>query len=1274
MSVREKKVTEMRIVLDMQGAQSESRFRGIGRYSLSFAQAVARNRGPHDVYLALSGLFPDTIEPIRAAFDGMLPQENIRVWCAPGPVQAAFSGNEARCELAEQIREAFLASLAPDVIHITSLFEGYVDDAVASIGRFDRTTAVSVSLYDLIPLLNPDHYLKPNPVYERYYERKIAELQKADCLLAISEFARQEALEHLDVPVEKIVSVSTAIEPIFRPESVRDTAQLCAKFGLRQPFILCTGGSDERKNLSRLVRAYAALPAPLLGQHQLLLAGRMPDSQVAEYTALAKILGLGPDALCFTGYVTDTELIHLYNACQLFVFPSWHEGFGLPALEAMACGAPVVGANTSSLPEVIGLEAALFDPLDVDAITAKMAQALDDDDFRAMLREHGLQQAQRFSWDQTAQRALRAWEALPQGKVDPASVGAVSEGKPKLAFVSPLPPERTGIADYSAELLPALAEHYAIDVVVAQGQVEDAWVHQHGQVRDVAWFRAHARSYDRVLYQVGNSPFHAHMLSLLEEIPGTVVLHDFYLSGLMAWLELQGVEPGAWTRALYESHGYRAVQDRYRNAEDAKRRYPVSWQIPLNAQGVIVHSSYSLKLAKKWYGDHDTAGWTVIPHLRSPASDLDKQLARRQLGIDAQDFVICSFGFLDETKQNHRLLQSWLRSELTVDQRCRLIFVGENNGGDYGHGLLQTMRDSGMGDRIRITGFASPELFRQYLAAADLAVQLRSYSRGETSGTVLDCMNHALPLVVNANGSMAELDPKAVWMLPDDFTDASLVQALESLWRDPELRQALGRRGQQVIHERHAPQECARLYAQAIERAHQRSLTALPALLDAMAVQPGMALADDAALVNLSQAIAVSLPLQRPARRLFLDITATCSHDLKTGIERVARALLTAWLESPPVGFRVEPVYLAHAGGQWHHRLASRYTLDLLGCATAALGDDPVQPQNGDVVFVLDITGDSLVRATQAGLFDVYRNAGAEVHAVVYDLLPLQLPHVFPQGADQGHAAWLKAVATFDGAVCISKAVADDFSAWYSALDGLRSPRRPFRVGWGHLGADVSSSAPSLGMPGNADQVLGAMKDRPSFLMVGTIEPRKGYLQVLQAFDRLWGEGIEVNLIIVGREGWKGLLSEMRRDIPETVVRLENHPQRNHQLFWLDDASDEYLERIYGASTCLLAASYGEGFGLPLIEAAQHGLPLLVRDLPVFREVAGEHACYFEAPSTADLAFAVRGWLRDFEAGKHRASDGLPWCTWSESAANFAAAALDGASVPVCATFVEPVA
>lgn len=1243
----------MRIVIDMQGAQTESRFRGIGRYSLAFAQAVVRNCGEHEVMLALNGLFPDTIEPIRAAFEGLLPQQNIRVWHAPGPVREEDPNNHTRREVAELVREAFLASLQPDILHITSLFEGFEDDAVTSIGRFDRQTPVSVSLYDFIPLLNPDQYLKPNRPYATYYERKIQWLRQAGGLLAISAYTRQEGLDCLNVEASRITNVSTAIGPEFRPIAVGEelARALYRKTGLTRPFVLYTGGADERKNLPRLIEAWSALPPTLRTTHQLLFAGKMPEGNIAEFRRIARSHGLQPDELQFSGYVSDEELVQLYNLCKLYVFPSWHEGFGLPALEAMACGAPVIGANTTSLPEVIGLEEALFDPLDAMALRDKIDKALTDPEFLIRLRYHGLNQCKRFTWDDTAVRAIAAWEALSQTQsaLLPPNGDDLSH-KPRLAFVSPLPPERTGIADYSAELLPALAAHYDIELVVAQDRVNLDPAQWGGQVRDADWLRANAQSIDRVIYQIGNSPYHSHMLTLLEEIPGTVVLHDFFLSGLIAWQEQHGGMDGTWINSLYGSHGYGAVRDRYRDAESAKRDYPVNWSVLRHAQGVIVHSDYSRNLAREWYGKDVSIKWDVIPLVRSPAPRTDKQAARKQLGIGEEDFVVCSFGFLDSTKLNHRLLEAWLGSALVGDKRCRLIFVGENNGGDYGASLLNILRKNGVGERIFITGFAAPEIFQQYLTASDLAVQLRTHSRGETSAAVFDCMNHALPLIVNANGSMAKLDSDAVWILPDEFTDAALIEALEALWRSPEQRQSRGARAQALIHTRHTPQECARRYAAAIKRFHSRTAAHTSALIKAIVEQTACA-PDSAALMRLSAAIATSLPIQRPAKRLFLDVTATCRNDLKTGIERVAKSIILALLESPPDGFRIEPVYLTDAGGAWHHCHARSYTLGLLGCPPSALADQPIDPQNGDVMLGLDISGDTLIEAERAGLFESYRTLGMSVHWVVYDLLPIRVPQVFPPGADRNHARWLQSVSKFDGAICISKAVAEDFAAWQLDTDAISKNRRCYSTAWWHLGADIGDSAASKGMPKNVERVLDQLSLRPSFLMVGTIEPRKGYLQTIEAFTALWTQGLDVNLVIIGKEGWKSLPDAMRRDIPQTVEKLRAHPELNKHLFWLEGISDESLEKVYAASTCLIAASYGEGFGLPLIEAAQHKLPIIARDIPVFREVASDHAYYFNAAQPDELAKALRDWLALYQTKKHPHSDAMTWRTWQQSAA-----------------------
>lgn len=1248
----------MRIVIDMQGAQTESRFRGIGRYTLSFAQAIVRNRGEHEVMLALSGLFPDTIESIRAAFDDLLPQENIRVWYAPGPVSECEPGNEGRRETAELIREALLASLEPDVIHVTSLFEGYVDDAVTSIGRFDRTTPVSVSLYDLIPLLNPDHYLEPNSRYAQYYQSKVEYLRQSAVYLAISEFTRQEGVAHLDAPESRVVNVATAIENRFQPCKIDAdiAARLRQKYGLTRPFVLYTGGADERKNLPRLIQAFAALPPSLRTGQQLLFAGKMAQGDRDNLQHLAKTAGLAPDELSFTGYVTDDELVQLYNLCELFIFPSWHEGFGLPALEAMACGAPVIGANTSSLPEVIALDAALFDPYDVATIAAKMARALEDDTFRDMLRNHGLQQAKNFSWDESARRAIAAWGVLKESQEQHKSATQPSGRKPRLAFVSPLPPERTGIADYSAELLPALAAHYDIEVVVAQNQVDDLRVDRYS-VRDVAWLRAHAHEIDRVLYQVGNSPFHQHMLPLMREIPGTVVLHDFYMSGLMAWLELHAGADHAWAEALYASHGYGAVRDRYRDPELAKREYPVNLHVLQHAQGLIVHSEYSRKLAKQWYGENFADTWEVIPLLRTPAVALDKVAVRKQLGLDAGDFVVCSFGFLDSTKLNHRVLNAWLRSALAGDKRCKLVFVGENCGGEYGARLSETTRSSSHGDRIHITGFASPEMFSQYLVAADLAVQLRASSRGETSAAVLDCMNHALPLIVNANGSLAELDLQAVWMLPDEFDDAQLTEAMETLWYEPERRHALGECAREIILGRHAPSICAQRYAEAVERFHRGAEAATPALIRAISAH-NRHVSSNAELPQLAIALNATLPLIRPVKCLFLDVSATCRNDIKTGIERVARALVLALLESPPAGYRIEPVYLSDIGGVWHHRYARSYTLGLLGCPMVALKDEPIDPENGDVLLSLDLSGDVFAQAEQSGLFRNYRNRGVSVYATVFDLLPVRLPEVFPPGADLIHQRWLETITKLDGAVCISKAVADDLLTWQDGEGFTLESRRPFAIGWFHLGADVASTAPSVGLPDGAESTLAQLRARPSFLLVGTIEPRKGYLQTIEAFSQLWNEGIDVNLVIVGAEGWRGLPDDMRRDIPKTIDRLRFHPELNKRLFWLDGISDEYLEKVYPASTCLIAASYGEGFGLPLIEAAQHKVPIIARDIPVFREVAGDHAFYFNADNSQEFADAISDWLENWR--NKSGSVGMTCMSWKQSVRTVTDLIVDG--------------
>ena len=1239
----------MRIVIDMQGAQTESRFRGIGRYTMGFTQAVVRNRGEHEVILALSGLFPDTIEPIRAAFDGLLPQENIRVWRASGPVREESPDNDARRVTAEMLREAFLASLQPDVIQVTSLIEGFVDDAVTSIGRFDKKTPVSVIYYDLIPLLNPDQYLKSNTRYEQFYSRKIESLKRGAMHLAISDFSRQEAVDARVSTNGHVINISTAIEDHFRPQTIDTIAssQLKQKFGICRLFVLHTGGSDERKNLPRLIEAYAALPAGLRTSHQLVFAGKMSKGDIARFQHIAYSCGLRGDELIFTGYVRDEELVQLYNLCDLYVFPSWHEGFGLPALEAMTCGAPVIASNTTSLPEVIGFAEALFDPLDVAAITQKIKKVLENDTFRTRLREHGLQQAKKFSWDKTAKRAIECWENFlrHEAAIEVGSkIAKLPNNRPRLAYVSPLPPEASGISDYSAELLPELAQHYCIEVIVAQEQVADEWVRANCPIRDVAWFRQYAHQFDRVLYHFGNSPFHSHMFELLHYHPGVVMLHDFFLSNIVSFRDMTGDAPHGWARALLASHGWSAVRARFQAQDpaDIVNVYPCNLQVLQDALGVIVHSDYSRQLAKEWYGDHAADLWQLIPLMRKSPGPVDCMMARRALGVAEDEFVVCSFGFVDPTKLNHRLLAAWLASPLAQNKKCRLVFVGQNHGGDYGAELERTLRNAVGGSRIKITGWVGSDTFRQWLVAADVGVQLRTLSRGETSASVLDCMNYGLATIINANGSMAELDQDTVWMLPDEFDDSQLVDALTTLQSESQRRVDLGKKAREVIAKRHDPCCCAAMYANAIEDYYHQSAVSIPSLVAAIAEQ---AVLPSSEWPSVAACLAGNVPQTFRRKKLLVDVSALVQTDLKTGIERVVRSILMHWLLNPPLGWQVEPVYATMEADGF--RYARRYTSCFLGVSVDWVDDEIVEVYPGDKYLGLDHQPYIMLR--QFAVLQDWHRRGVAIHFVVYDLLPVLSPDVFPAGVNDIYQHWLDAVAQFDGAVSISRAVAKELQEWLQDHGPMRE--RPFAVKWFHLGADPKNSAPSMGMPANAAQVLAKCQSRLSFLMVGTIEPRKGHLQTLAAFEELWKHGAQINLIIVGQEGWKGVPDGLRRTIPDVVTCLRNHAKLGKSLFWLEGISDEYLEEVYAASSCLIAASEGEGFGLPLIESAQHKLPIIARDIPVFREVAGRHAFYFENSKDPQIvAKAIVDWLELNASGKAPQSTKMPWLTWAQSA------------------------
>lgn len=267
-----------------------------------------------------------------------------------------------------------------------------------------------VTIHDLSPFLFPQTFRRVNRTYTRWAIRVAA--RRAGHILAVSEFTRQEIIRWLEVAPERVTVTYNAADQRF---TIPDPATLAAfrrKAGLPERFILFIGTLEPRKNLPLLLDAYAKIAA---STDAALVIGGGKGWLYDPIFAKAEALNLG-DRLRFAGFIDDAELPLWYAAATVFTLPSLYEGFGIPLLESMACGTPVVTTTSSSLPEVVGDAGLIVSPTDADALGDALLKLLNDDQLRADLRQRGLRRNRLFSWHETAERTLAVYRAAA-GKV-----------------------------------------------------------------------------------------------------------------------------------------------------------------------------------------------------------------------------------------------------------------------------------------------------------------------------------------------------------------------------------------------------------------------------------------------------------------------------------------------------------------------------------------------------------------------------------------------------------------------------------------------------------------------------------------------------------------------------------------------------------------------------------------------------------------------------------------------------------------------------------------
>nr|WP_278254216.1 glycosyltransferase family 1 protein [Sphingobium sp. BYY-5] len=682
---------------------------------------------------------------------------------------------------------------------------------------------------------------------------KVDHFSECDLLLAISESSRREGIEYVGKNPDDIVTISAAISETFATTQGTPLNVLKKKFGITGPYLMYSGATDARKNLNRLIDAMAEIDPAVLSKHQLVMAGGMPYEHMQDLQARAARHPSLHGRMVFTDRITDDEMVGLYRNAKAFVFPSYHEGFGLPVLEAMAFGIPVIGANAASVPEIIELEEALFDPHSLADMSRSINRVLTDEPFRQRLIASSAKQLSKFSWEKVARRALEAIEA------------------------------------------------------------------------------------------------------------------------------------------------------------------------------------------------------------------------------------------------------KYARGELT---------------------------------RSRFSTLPRPE---------------------------------------------------------------------------------------------------------------QRQL-----LVDYLRAVAPTRLSYDSEAIHIARQVVKALPRRRA---IFVDISELYVRDSGTGIQRVTRNILDALLSMEMADFDILPVY---TGATNDYHVATDILARYRNITAARTTNYLIDPKPGDIFLGLDFH-DVLMPARKE-VFRKLRLLGVPAYFVVHDLLPQQFKEFFPSLVVENNAQWLRTVAEMSGIIAVTKTVAEEFAAYIVAENEFIAD--DFKIGWFHNSGDLASRAPAQAKLEGADAfLLNTLRRAKTFLSVGTIEPRKGQAQLLDAFDLLWRQGEDVYLVLVGKKGWM---------VDDLIKRFDAHPERQKRFFWFDSADDDMLAALYEAADCLVAPSRGEGFGLPLAEAEQFGLPVLARDMPVFREVAPKSTMFFTGTDAASLAEALTQWLAQDEkspvtlrSAVDAVESHLPQ-NWSDSAKQILASIIDG--------------
>ena len=532
-----------------------------------------------------------------------------------------------------------------------------------------------------------------------------------------------------------------------------------------------------------MFEAYRRLPDPLRKGFRLVIL--CPLSPHAHQLIQQWLVDLGiQDRVTFLQGIPQHQVVALYNGAALVVHPSLYEGLGLPILEAMRCGAPVVASATSAMPEIAAGAARLVDPNDAGEIARGMTQVLASPALQSEMRELGLQRAAGFTWEKTAAAVLDSYGKVVEQSDTPRqgfSLGQYPVRRLRLSFWAPLNPKHSGVTDYSELLLAELRESAEVDVFLDGYQPSNLPLYDSMPMFDArAYGHIAARHpYDMDLYQVGNNPLHSYMYKSILDRPGVTTLHDTCLYHLIHAVLASGATPKMfWDEVAYcEGPAVaRRAQIDYVKGQLDDYSLSLNKRLVQASRCVVTHSEWAARQIRQGGA---TTPIEVIPFgmfgLQEDGGRFGK-LVRRLMGLPEDAFIYGVFGNLHRVKRLPVVLNAFARVHKQLPSTVLFIMGPVDTSVADTISPFQTNSDYARAQGVYLDlNYADYGLMLMAMQAVDVAINLRYPTAGETSGTLSMLLGQGKPTILSAIGSYLEYPDLCSPKVPIDGNEENML-------------------------------------------------------------------------------------------------------------------------------------------------------------------------------------------------------------------------------------------------------------------------------------------------------------------------------------------------------------------------------------------------------------------------------------------------------------------------------------------------------------------